>query len=546
MNSEYVKQYLIHNKIVFPTNAHDNTMGGFQNWGPIGLKIKNNIIEVWRRLFIKDNIYEIDVPVISPNCVLTRSGHVQKFNDLGIIFYDKQTNKVKEIKRADHWIEEKIEELKLNFQLEINENTVQKIMDEHKLYNKENEYIQIKPISLMFRMDSMNEILYLRPEIAQTIFVEFKQFYDYSKGKLPFGIAQVGKSYRNEISDKPFTRLREFTQAEVEYFFNPMDKFEFKIPHDLINESCFILSAHMQINNIEQLKVKLSELSKYIEDHIILKYIISLYQLAKQIGLNMNLIRFRQHKHDERAHYAKDCWDLESNIFGKWLEIAGLAHRGDYDLSVHDKNSQFKIRKNDNFIIKYKLTPNIKKIFNENSPENAKNIIGQMKTIISDSLYNLDNIDQTNYQVEEFKEYEFIYPNVVEPSIGIDRVFYTLICHNLSLRDDSKRPLLTLNNNCRVWNLMLAQLSNNSELLDVFKNYLNKIEQTNLKVFTDLSSTSIGKRYTRADELGIKYTITIDFDTVKDSTVTVRNSIDMSQIRLNIDEAINFILKSDE
>jgi glycyl-tRNA synthetase len=528
-NPEYIKQFLIHNKIIFPTNIHDNVMGGFQNYGPFGLKIKNNVINVWRNLFVEQdtNVFEIESPVISPNCVLTRSGHVSKFNDLGIVFYNKNTSQVKDVKRADHFVEDKAQELKLDLIDTMSEEAIRKFMDGNKLYDLENESI-----------DNLDEVLYLRPEIAQTIFVEFKQFLDYSKDKLPFGIAQVGKSFRNEIPDKPFTRLREFTQAEVEFFFNPFESFSFEVPTELTNQEIWILSSHMQTNSQTQIKIKLGKLPDYVQDPIILKYVIKLFEFAKSIGLNMNKIRFRQHKPDERAHYAKDCWDLESDIFGKWLEIAGLAHRGNYDLTVHNKNDLFCIRKNNKGINKFKISPNVKHIWKNWSPDEAKKILSESKPFITDSV---DSIDKNLWAVENFVQYEYIVPSVVEPSIGIDRVIYTLVVHNLHLREDGKRPYLLLNSNCQVWNLMLAQLSNHPDLMIRFNEFADKLKSTKLTVFTDLSSTSIGKRYTRADELGIPFTITIDFDTLIDSTVTIRSLEDMSQQRYHIDQAIKLI-----
>ena len=114
INQEYIKNYLIDNKIIFPTNLHDNVLNGFQNYGPVGLKIKSHIISQWRKIFIQDDtIFEIDAPVILNEHVLDRSGHIKKFNDLGIIFYDKETKNILQVKRADHFIEDAIQELKL-------------------------------------------------------------------------------------------------------------------------------------------------------------------------------------------------------------------------------------------------------------------------------------------------------------------------------------------------------------------------------------------------------------------------------------------------
>lgn len=540
---DYIKKYLIENKIVFPTGIHDGGQSGFQNYGPIGLKIKNKIIDTWRKYFIKQNIFEIDAPVISNELVLTRSGHIQKFNDLGIIFICKKTNKIISIQRADHFIEDKINELGLkNISYKEDQQFIIDFLESNCLYVKENEYYQIKPISLMFKIDNMSDVnLYLRPEVAQTIFIEFKQFYEFNNSKLPFGIAQVGKSYRNEISDKPFVRLREFTQAEVEYFYNPFDQINYQIPLEMQSQKCLILSAQMQLSNKSEQEILLTELGNFVSNPILQMFIIYLYNFAKDIGLDINKLRFRQHKSDEMAHYSKDCWDLEANILDKWLEITGIADRGDYDLKVHDKNNTFKVKKSNTYKLYYKLIPKAKEIFKYNDKQKAMEILQSNSGKIIESKEQLDKINLDWYNVEEFKYYEQIYPNVIEPSIGIDRVFYSLIVHNLSIRPDGLRPYLVLPRQIQPYDFALFQLSSHSVLLNKLNCFMERL--TSYNIFTDLSSTTIGKRYTRADELGIHYSITIDFETVKDDTVTIRNLIDMSQIRIHIDEISNYIKK---
>lgn len=548
INSDYVKNYLIKNKIIFPTNVHDGGHSGFQNYGPIGLKIKNNIIDIWRNNFVnfdkKINIFEIDSPVISTQKVLTRSGHIQKFNDLGIIFKNISTRDIITIKRADHFIEDTIERLGLkDIVYQENIQFVKSFLESNNLYDKEHEYFEIEPISLMFKMDmnSIGDNLYLRPEIAQTIFIEFKQFYDYNNSRLPFGISQVGKSYRNEISEKSFIRLREFTQAEVEYFYNPFEPVEFIIPEDYSNNECLILSNELQINNKDSIKIKLSELDNFIRNPILRMFVFRLYLFAQQIGLDIERLRFRQHKSDEMAHYAKDCWDLEAENFGKWLEITGIADRGDYDLKTHDSKSQFMVKKTNIHTIKYKLTPKAKEIFKQFDKAKAQEMICALGEMILDSKNQLEQIDLTWYNVKEFNDYELIYPYVIEPSIGIDRVFYSLICHNLKIRPDNIqtqtqtnscfRPYLLLTKSITPYDFALLQLSTRSDLMTKLEEYLQKLSKYN--IFTDFSSTTIGKRYTRADELGIINTITIDFNTLKDNIVTIRNIKDMKQIRIN-------------
>lgn len=548
IDSDYIKNYLIENKIIFPTNVHDGRQSGFQNYGPVGLAIKNNIVNVWRENFVcfdrKINIFEIDSPVISTHQVLSRSGHVQKFNDLGIIFKDIQTKKIVSIKRADHFIEEQIDLLGIDDQIYIEDpQFINNFLESNNLYDKKLQFIEIIPISLMFRMDNIGndveESMYLRPEIAQTIFIEFKQFYDYNNSRLPFGIGQVGKSYRNEISDKPFIRLKEFTQAEVEYFYNPHDKFNFVIPHEYSDKKVFILDAKTQLNNINEKlnQNNLTILNTIITNSVLRMFIFRLYLFAEQIGLDMNLIRFRQHKSDEKAHYANDCWDLEANIFGKWLEITGIADRGNYDLTVHDHNNLFKIKKSTEPIIKYRLVPRTKEIFKNYPKEQALEIVKKYKEVILD-FADKDNFDKNLYpdefyNIEEFKYYDTITPYVIEPSLGIDRIFYSLIVHNLKIRPDTTRPYLLLPKKISPYDFALLQLSSHPDLIDKFNEFIKKLHKFN--IFTDLSSTSIGKRYTRADELGIKYSITIDFETLIDNSVTIRNIYDMKQIKVIFD-----------
>lgn len=543
MNADYVKSHLLHHKIIFPTNTHDNKMAGFQNYGPHGLALKSKIISIWRDIFVTDNVHEIECPVISHECVLKRSGHVGKFNDLGLVFTDKSTGQISQILRADHFVEDKGVELGLDISgvnLDSSDSIIN-FVETNKLYDQQTQSIQIIPMSLMFKIPTVSNTFYLRPEIAQTIFVEFKQLYDYAHGKLPLGIAQVGKSYRNEISDKPFVRLREFTQAEVEWFFNPEDSFEFKMDRDLESVPITIYSAQMQLTNTNAKLIEFSQLGDYVQDSITRMFICKLYRFASQVGLDMSRVRFRQHRPNEMAHYAKDCWDMEADIFGKWLEISGLAHRSNYDLSVHNTQNSFMVKKSDVPIKKCKLTPNGKKVFasQKYTYEEATNLIKSLSTIVCDPS-ELPSMDLTYYTISEFNDYEYIVPSVIEPSIGIDRIFYTLMCHNLSIRPGTTRPVLMLKPSCTIYDFMLAQLSNHVDLLKKQNDFMDIITKSNkkLKIFIDKSSTSIGKRYTRADEIGIRYTITIDFDTLNDNTVTVRDSCDMSQTRLPFESAL--------
>lgn len=545
INQEYIKNYLIDNKIIFPTNSYDNELNGFQNYGPNGLKIKNNIIDIWRKIFINDDtMFEIETPVILNEKVLDRSGHIQKFNDLGIIFYEKETTKIFQVKRADHYIEDKIQELNLNSIIYCeSEDFILNFMNEYNLIET-NAYIEVRPISLMYKFDLLNENLYLRPEIAQSMFIEFKQFYDYNNNKLPFGIGQIGKSYRNEISGKQFLRLREFTQAEIEYFYNPFNlesNKEYHILDEYKNKKCYILTKEMNLT--DEKYINLIELNNYVKNPILLKFIVKVYIFVERIGLDISKIRFRQHKENEMAHYSKDCWDLEAKIFNKWLEIIGISDRGDYDLRMQDKNNLLKIKKYSEPEIKYKLIPKKKYIFKNYSKDDAIKLLNNLeKEIIINTKEETNNYNLKLYEIEEFKYYEMIYPNVIEPSIGIDRVFYSLVAHNLNFREGTTRPYILLSKYITPYSFMLAQLSNHKDLINKFNQYKTKLQEYN--IYIDLSSTSIGKRYTRADELGINYSITIDFETLNDDTITIRFIKTMEQQRIHFNDIKNYIMSN--
>ena len=191
----------------------------------------------------------------------------------------------------------------------------------------------------------------------------------------------------------------------------------------------------------------------------------------------------------------------------------GIADRGDYDLKTQDKNNVFKVKKHQTPIIKYQLVLNKKNIFKKYSKDQAIELVDNLShVIILNSKEEANQYSSELYQMEEFKHFEMIYPSVIELSIGIDRVFYSLIVHNLHIRPNTTRHHLLLTKNTTPYDFMLDQLSNNPELMEKFNVYKNKLSK--YSIYTDLSSTSIGKRYTRADELGIIFTITIDFDTV--------------------------------
>ena len=530
LSPEQIKNFLIHKKIIFQTNQLDGGMSGYQTYGHIGTIIKNRIINIWRQIFIDNNIYEIETPIISLDKVLERSGHVARFNDPEITVVHNSETK---IFRADHFLEDMIKLGKLEYQtIDMNDmNVIYKLIVDNKLLEGD---IQVKNKNLMFKTESS----YLRPEIAQSMFIEFEPMFQYHNKPLPFGIAQVGRSYRNEISNQMFTRLREFIQAEVEYFIDPLNKADLSALD--LNRNIVLVDKH-SIEHLTTLNKAL--IDQIISDTHIIMFLYKLNMFAETLGLIS--YRFRQHRSNEMAHYASDCWDLEIKIDGNWLELAGLANRGNYDLSAHHIKPLTENTSDIEYVHKLDKT----KIFKKYKKDEAMNIIKEFESKYGDSfisrIISSDLLSVNSEFIKIDKQYikrEYL-PHVIEPSVGIDRVFYALMISSIRAREtDTNRLVLCTNKNICAYQVMIAQLSNHDDLMKVTRNIQNELEDK-LRVFTDYSSTSIGKRYIRADEIGIPYTITVDFETLSDNTVTIRDRDSTLQQRVKISDIYQTIGK---
>lgn len=476
LSSSEIKNFIETKGIIFGTDRLDGGVAGYQNYGPLGVKIKNHIIELWRTLFVVGNVYEIETPLVTDSKILERSGHIKKFND-PVLILDESEQSSTRIHRADHYIEKKASEKNITVPPSVYTDleTLRGFIIDNNLVDTP---FFLAHRNLMFQIQNDAVSGYLRPEIAQSMFVEFNTFHKALNKSLPFGLAQVGKSYRNEISTEPFTRLCEFTQAEVEYFFDPLDDVDFdsvQFPRNIP-----ILSAKAQQEGKQQEP-------KYYTDIItdlkmnkhVAQFIIKLYHLVDKLGIaDPSIMRFRQHMKDELAHYSSDCWDLEILCDGKWLECAGLAYRGDYDLTVHNlRGSSF---------------------------------------------------------VKRIDKSEFI-PHVVEPSIGIDRLMYAVLLHKIKHRHGfNTRYVLTTPADYSIYDVLITPLSKNKTLVPLAHRIYDMLMSFDIKCHIDTSGTSIGKRYTRADEIGIPKVVTVDFQSLDDSTVTVRDRDSGKQERYTI------------
>jgi glycyl-tRNA synthetase len=453
-NLDDIKKFIIENQFIVPSYMHYNGLSGCQDYGMIGTLIKNKLINRWRSKFINNNIHEVETPTTTPYTVLKASGHADRFFDYMVTGDDGK------VLRADHLVKDymKTTGSKMENVDSWNKQQLEDFINEKKVIKSE-KYVTVDEKNLMSRIDEN----YLRPELAQGIFVNFKQYEMFNGHKLPFGIAQTGKAYRREISPHAFTRLREFTLAEIEYFFDPEnDKHDNFRRIEYMNVPLY--TQELQESNSKEhnvYKIKDAVDAKIICNEIMGYFIGEIYAFAVDIGLDKNKIRFRQHMKNEMAHYSVECWDLECLIDDNWLECVGIAHRGHHDLTCHG----IKMKSTKNFIIKHNVKVKKQMFYKNFGAEKSKIFISKAESFIKDdniisgllsgkfivldednkidrSYFDIvldeDNkIDRSYFDIEEEKIWEEFVPNVIEPSIGIDRIFYALMVHNMKYRMSS-------------------------------------------------------------------------------------------------------------
>ena len=441
---------------VFPGSDIYGGLANSWDYGPLGVEFKNNVKKAWWKKFVQESPYNVglDSAILMNREVWVASGHVGGFSDplmdckeckarfrADKLVEDHMTANGAEVASADGWTNEQLKEY-----IENNNIVCPKC-------GKMN-YTDIRKFNLMFKTfqgvteDAKSEI-YLRPETAQGIFVNFKAVQRTSRKKIPFGIAQIGKSFRNEITPGNFTfRTREFEQMELEFFCKPGTDLEW---HKYWKDYCwnFLLNLNVKAENL----------------------------------------RMRDHGEEELSFYSNATSDIEYLFPFGWGELWGIADRTDYDLNKHQEHS------------------------------------GQ----------DLNYLDQTTNE-------KYI-PYVIEPSLGADRVALAFLVEAYDeeeLEGGDSRTVLHLHPALAPFKAAILPLS-------------KKLSDKALEVYADLSKKfnldfdetgSIGKRYRRQDEIGTPYCITVDFDTLEDGAVTIRNRDTMEQERIKISELESYIQKS--
>jgi len=549
---------------------------GFYDYGPLGAMLKRRIENIWRDIYvINEGYYEIEVPTIGIEDVFVASGHVGGFSD-------PLTECVKchESFRADHLIED----------FASNPDTL--TPDELSVIIKENnikcpdcggELGGVYEFNLMFSTSigpGSKRVGYLRPETAQGMFVDFPRLLRFYREKLPFGVTQIGKAYRNEISPRQgVIRLREFTQAEAEIFVDPRDKSH--PGFDSIRDYALILySDPAQSSGKDQIEMSLGEaVEQGIIAHQFLAYALAMtHQFLVRVGVSPERLRFRQHMKDEMAHYAIDCWDAEilSDRFG-WVEIVGIADRTDYDLNAHSRVSKTDLSVYAEYdeprvVEKVVVKPDMGKI-GPAFKGKAKAVMDALKKLEIDANIIPFKVDPISIQVDgeqvdipldmyeiqqvtETIHGENIVPHVIEPSFGIDRIIYAVLEHAFREEEvhgedvvkgedevqgkdkvkseDEGRIVLGLKSEVAPVQAAVLPLLTREELIGPARKIESALKHKGVMAAYDDSGT-IGRRYRRNDEIGTPYSITVDYDTLEDDTITIRDRDSMKQVRAPAD-----------
>ncbi|MCK4929218.1 MAG: glycine--tRNA ligase [Methanosarcinales archaeon] len=527
---------------------------GFYDYGPLGAMLKRRMENIWRDIFvINEGYYEIEVPTIGIEDVFVASGHVGGFSDPLT-----ECQKCHESFRADHLVED----------VASNPDTLSS--DELTVIIKDNnitcpecegELGGVYEFNLMFSTSigpGSKRIGYLRPETAQGMFVDFPRLLRFYREKLPFGVTQIGKAYRNEISPRQgVIRLREFTQAEAEIFVDPRDKSH--PGFDSIKDYALNLySDPAQSSGQDSVEMNLGvAVEQGIIAHQFLAYAIALtQQFLLRVGVSPDRLRFRQHMKDEMAHYAVDCWDAEilSDRFG-WVEIVGIADRTDYDLNAHSKVSKTDlsvyVEYNEPRVVERtavkpdmgKIGPafkgKAKAVIEALNSMDANNLSGDAITVnvggeevtISPDMFEVQQLTETIHG-------ENIVPHVIEPSFGIDRTIYAVLEHAFREEDvegeDEGRIVMGLKSEVASVQAAVLPLLTRDELKGPAREIESALKRKGVMAAYDDSGT-IGRRYRRNDEIGTPYSITVDYDTLEDGTVTIRDRDSMKQVRSPVD-----------
>jgi glycyl-tRNA synthetase len=483
LSIEQISSFCKRKGFIFQSSEIYGGFSGFWDFGPLGVELFNNLKNHWWKHFIndKENMEGIDASIISHPRVWKASGHIDSFGDLMI-----SCSKCKKKFRADHLIDDL---LNINVEgMKIEE--INKIIEENKIKCPEckNDFNELFDFNLLFKTsvgadESKQSEAYLRGETAQGMFINFKLVAETARQKLPFGIGQIGKCFRNEISPRDFIfRCREFTIAEFEFFIHPEDKKCELLEDEHLNVSFKLLDAQTQLE--EKKDTKDYTIRKLVEEGKLdlwhAYWLAEQYFWLKKVGFNMDNFVVREHTKNELSHYSSGTYDFDYKYPFGTKELMGNANRGQYDLTQH----------------------------------------------INESKQKLDLYDEATKQK--------VVPKVIEPTFGMDRIFLATVVDAYNEDKERGNIVLKLHPKLSPYKCAVFPLMNKDELLAKSREVFNDLK-TEFPTFFDKSG-SIGRRYARQDEIGTFLCVTVDHQTLEDGTVTIRNRDTTEQKRVKITE----------
>ncbi len=428
---------------IFPSNDIYGGMKGLYDFGPMGVELKLNLKSAWWKSMVyeRDDVEGLDSTILTSPTVLKYSGHEDTFSDPLV-----DCMKCKSRWRADQ-------------------------LEDGKCPNcKSTDLTDPRPFNLMFKtaigpVDDGSSFAYLRPETAQQIFVNFKNVVDSTSRVPPFGIAQIGKAFRNEITPRNFIfRVREFEQMELEYFVKPGSD---------------------------------EDWHKYWVDK-------RLNWWAEQ-GVKSEKLKLLEVEKKDLSHYSKATFDIMYDFPHGLEELEGIANRTDFDLGSHSKNQK-----------DFNIKANIQE--NKNST--------------------------TKLAIQDLENKEWFIPFVIEPSAGVERGFLAVLNEAYTIEEANKRTLLKLQPHLSPIKAAVIPLKrNNSDLVNIANNVKSELQSLSLGRVMVENTGNIGKNYRRHDEIGTPLCITIDFETLENQTVTIRDRDTMKQEKVSLSEVANYYSK---
>ncbi len=585
-NKKAFDELLLRKMYLVPSFEIHNGPAGFFDYGPPGCALKANVLAKWRQHFvIEENMLEMECSNLTPSNVLETSGHVERFTDFMV-----RDEKTRECFRADVLLEGAIDALiaanpKMPKEEQEAHRIVQRQADSfdvdqlHEMLQKYNvrspslvkekgaepsELTKPFPFNLMFKTTIGPEgtsVGFLRPEAAQGLFCNFRRLLDYNQSRMPFAAATIATSFRNEISPRGgLLRVREFCVAEIEHFVHPDEKKNHIRFRNVASMELCLFTAEAQLSTGETMKTTVGDAvaSGIIDNQTIGYFMARTQSFLTSVGVDPARMRFRQHMRTEMAHYATDCWDMEILLSSGWTETVGHSDRACYDLSLHAKKTGTSMQASQRLaaptvIDKTVAEPN-KKILGPLFKKTQKDVIAAVEALEGDDLVafraDLDangsavlpnteytlNSNCVSFKTEKKTVTEVKYtPTVVEPSFGMGRVLTAVFEHSFSQRAaDEARCVMHFKPSIAPIKVGIFRLINNADFDPVVEDIRAALAFKGLVVKVDSTSGTVGRRYARADEIGIPYGITVDFDTLQDQSVTIRDRDSMDQIRVPI------------